>query len=130
MHQQGPARPARVVGEDELSVADPTPGMTRRLAFRTDRTWTGTVETAPGVASGWHHHGDHDSTLYVVAGTLRMQSGPGGTVVDDAGPGDFLHIPPYAVHRESNPGEVTSRAVIVRAGEGVPTINVDGPAPA
>ena len=51
MHQQDPARPARVVGEDELSVADPTPGMTRRLAFRTDRTWTGTVETAPGVAS-------------------------------------------------------------------------------
>ena len=130
MHQQDPARPARVVGEDELSVADPTPGMTRRLAFRTDRTWTGTVETAPGVASGWHHHGDHDSTLYVVAGTLRMQSGPGGTVVDDADPGDFLHIPPYAVHRESNPGEVTSRAVIVRAGEGVPSINVDGPAPA
>lgn len=130
MHQQDPARPARVFGEDELSVADPTPGMTRRLAFRTDRTWTGTVETAPGVASGWHHHGDHDSTLYVVAGTLRMQSGPGGTVVADAGPGDFLHIPPYAVHRESNPGEVTSRAVIVRAGEGVPTINVDGPAPA
>lgn len=37
--------------------------------------------------------------------------------------------PAGAVHRESNPGDGTPRAVIVRCGTGVPTINADGPAP-
>ena len=122
--------PARVVPDADQVPADPTPGMARRLAFETDRTWSGTVDTAPGTVSGWHHHGDHDTTLYVVSGRMRMESGPDGTVVEEAGPGDFLHVPPYAVHREANPGSETARAVIVRAGHGAPTVNVDGPSPA
>jgi hypothetical protein len=36
-------------------------------------------------------------------------------------------VPAGVVHRESNPGAVASRAVIARAGSGVPTVNVDGP---
>lgn len=120
--------PARIVTDAELSAADPTPGMRRRLAFTTDRTWSGTVDTDPGTVSGWHHHGDHETTLFVVSGRMRMESGPDGAVVQEAGPGDFIHVPPHAVHREANPGDVVARAVIVRAGEGPPTFNVDGPA--
>ena len=60
---------------------------------------------------------------------MRLESGPGGEVVVEAGPGDFLRVPAGAVHRESNPGDGTSRAVIVRCGSGTPTVNVDGPAP-
>ena len=61
---------------------------------------------------------------------MRLESGPGGEVVVEAGPGDFLRVPAGAVHRESNPGDGASRAVIVRCGSGTPTVNVDGPAPA
>lgn len=125
-----PATPVRLVPGDRLQHADPTPGMARKVAFQTPTMWTGIVDTQPGAVSGWHHHGPHESTLYVVEGLMRMESGPGGEVVEVAGPGDFLHVPPWAVHREANPGEATSRAVIVRAGEGPPTVNVDGPAPA
>jgi uncharacterized RmlC-like cupin family protein len=77
----------RVVRPDGLEPADPTPGMARQKAFEAPGLWAGMVDTDPGVASGWHHHGGHESSLYIVA----------------------------------------SRAVIARAGSGVPTVNVDGP---
>ena len=123
-----PARPCGLVPGDALTEADPTPGMTRRLAGHQDGMWAGTVDTEPGAASGWHHHGTHETTLYVVRGVMRLESGPGGEHVVEAGPGDFLRVPAGAVHRESNPGSEPSRAVIVRCGEGAPTTNVDGPA--
>ena len=56
-----------------------------------------------------------------------MESGPGGGSALVAGAGDFLLVPRGAVHRESNPGDGESLAVVVRAGSGVPTVNVDGP---
>jgi uncharacterized RmlC-like cupin family protein len=127
-----PARaavPCERVGADALDPADPTPGMSRGVALRTEGMWSGTVDTEPGAVSGWHHHGEHETTLYIVSGRMRLESGPLGGHVVDAGPGDFLHVPAGAVHRESNPGQERSRAVIVRCGSGTPTVNVDGPAP-
>lgn len=90
--------------------------------------WTGVVDTDPGAVSGWHHHGEHETTLYVVQGVLRLEFGPRGEHVVEAHPGDFLRVPAGAIHRESNPGSESSRAVIVRCGTGAPTTNVDGPA--
>jgi uncharacterized RmlC-like cupin family protein len=127
--QANAAQPCTHVAGDDLSPADPTPGMSRQVALHTESMWSGTVDTEAGAVSGWHHHGDHDTTLYVVSGRMRLESGPGGEVVVEAGPGDFLRVPAGAVHRESNPGDDTSRAVIVRCGSGTPTVNVEGPAP-
>lgn len=42
--------------------------MLRRLAFEHSFLWAGTVETAPGAVSGWHHHDLNQSSLYVVSG--------------------------------------------------------------
>ena len=117
----------RVVTEAELADADPTPGMHRRRAFAAPGLWAGVVHTDPGTVSGWHHHGDHETSLYVVAGRMRLESGAGGAHVVEAGPGEFVHVPAGVVHRESNPGDTTSTAVIARAGAGVPTVNVEGP---
>lgn len=111
-----------------LRAGDPTPGMTRRVGLETAGMWSGTVDTEAGAVSGWHHHGDHETTLYVVEGRMRLESGPDGSVVVEGAAGDFLHVPAHAVHRESNPGDSPSRAVVVRCGTGTPTINVDGPA--
>ncbi|WP_432477131.1 cupin domain-containing protein [Nocardioides sp. GXQ0305] len=122
------AEPCTHVSGDDLAPADPTPGMARSLAMHEDGMWTGLVDTEPGAVSGWHHHGDHETTLYIVSGRMRLESGEGGGHVVEAGPGDFIRVPAGAVHRESNPGEEPSRAVIVRCGTGEPTVNVDGPA--
>ena len=123
-----PSQPCSIESATELTDADPTPGMTRRLATHAEGMWSGTVDTEPGAVSGWHHHGEYETTLYVVSGRLRLESGPGGARVVEAGPGDFLRVPAGAVHRESNPSSEPARAVIVRCGTGDPTYNTDGPA--
>lgn len=119
--------PVRVIRAAELVAADPTLGMVRRRAFELPSLWAGQVETAPGAVSGWHHHDKNETSLYVVAGILRLEyEGMDGHV--DALPGDFIHVPAFTVHRESNPGDAPSLAVIARAGGGIPTVNVDAPA--
>jgi uncharacterized RmlC-like cupin family protein len=102
--------------------------MVRERAIAVDGLWAGVVRTAPGAVSGWHHHGTYETSIYVVSGRVRIESGSGGHEVVDAAPGDFLYVPPGAVHRESNPGDVESSIVVVRAGDGVPTVNLTGPA--
>ena len=109
--------------------ADPTPGMVREQAIAIDGLWAGLARTEPAMTSGWHHHGEHETSIYVVSGALRMESGPGGSSVVDAAPGDFLHVPKHAIHRETNPTAGESHLVVVRAGTGPITVNVDGPAP-
>jgi uncharacterized RmlC-like cupin family protein len=124
------SEPVEVFREADLVDGDPTPGMRRQVAFTGERLWAGLVHTDAGATSGWHHHGEHETSLYVVDGTMRLEFGPGGTDVVEAGVGEFLRVPPHTVHRESNPGDARSTAVIGRAGEGPPTVNVDGPDPA
>jgi uncharacterized RmlC-like cupin family protein len=101
--------------------------MSREEAVATSGMWAGLATTEPGMVSGWHHHGDYESTIYVLSGALRMEFGPGGTEVLEAGPGDFLYVAPGAVHRESNPTDEDSRIVVVRSGSGEPVFNVAGP---
>ncbi len=126
-HTLGMAEPIRVIPTADLVDADPTPGMHRQRAVEADGLWSGVVHTDPGSTSGWHHHGDHQTSLYVVSGAMRLEFGPGGRSVADAGPGDFVHVPAGVVHRESNPTDAPATAIIARAGTGVPTVNVDAP---
>ena len=119
-------RPVRVFRPADLVAADPTPGMDRARAFQLQLLWAGQVRTAPGAVSGWHHHERNESSLYVVRGILRLEfEGYDGYL--DAGPGDFVHVPAWTVHRESNPTREPSLAVVARVGGGVATVNVDGP---
>ena len=123
------SEPVQHIRPGERVEADPTPGMTRERAIEVDGLWAGLVRTEPAMTSAWHHHGDYETSIFVAKGTLRMESGPGGSEVIDAEPGDFLHVPKGAIHRESNRGETESHLIVVRAGRGAPTFNVDGPAP-
>lgn len=111
----------------DRQVADPTPGKTREQAIDVPGLWSGFVRSEPGAASGWHHHGDHDTAVYVIEGNVRIEFGPGGGRSVDAGPGDFVHIPKHVVHREVNPGPAASQEIITRSGTGPLTVNVDGP---
>jgi len=118
--------PIRVFRLDDLEPADPTSGMFRERAFELPILWSGRVTTEPGAISGWHHHDLNETSLYVVQGVLRLEfEGHDGYL--DAEAGDFIHVPSFTVHRESNPTSVPSIAVIARAGGGIPTVNVDGP---
>jgi uncharacterized RmlC-like cupin family protein len=117
----------RLIRPDQRTEGAGTPGMTREEAVATDGMWAGLARTGPGAVSGWHHHGDYESAIYVLSGALRMEFGPGGNDQLEAGPGDFLFIAKGAVHRESNPTDQESQIVVVRSGSGEPVINVEGP---
>ena len=119
--------PIRRVRAGELSDGPATSGMTRQQAVATDLVWAGLVHTQPGAVSGWHHHGDHESIIYVLSGSLRMESGPHGEDVFDATPGEFIYVPPYTVHREGNRTDRVATLVVTRSGQGDSVLNVDGP---
>ncbi len=119
--------PVRRIRANELRDGPVTPGMQRRMAVETDRVWAGVVHTEPGAFSGWHHHGDHESVIYVAKGALRMESGPGGADVFDALPGEFVYVPPFNVHREGNVTSAVATLVVTRTGQGPSVVNVDGP---
>ena len=115
----------RLIKKDALQAdRSPTAGMTRQHAITADGLTSGTVSVGPGVMSGWHHHGTHETSIYVLRGTLHMEFAGGAF---DAREGDFIHVPAGAVHRESNPGSAPNLAVFSRAGSGVVTVNVEGP---
>jgi uncharacterized RmlC-like cupin family protein len=113
----------RVVAE-----ADATTGMIREQAVSDDGVWVGEVRTAPQRPSGWHHHGEYDTYVYVRTGLIRFEFGPDGATVVEASPGDFVHVPQRVVHREVNPAAAEGSLILVRVGNGPPVINVDGPA--
>ena len=69
----------------------------------------------------------NESSLYVVSGILRLEF-EGEAEPLDAHAGDFVHVPAFTIHRESNRDE-PSLAVIARAGGGIPTVNVDAAPP-
>jgi uncharacterized RmlC-like cupin family protein len=121
--------------QDQILVVTPagrkagpsTPGMDRQQAFMTGGMWSGIVRTETGMMSGWHHHGEYETVIYVLSGSLRMEFGPHGSATVEAGPGDFVSVPKGVVHRESNPSAQPADLIVVRAGRGESTINVDGP---
>ena len=104
--------PIRIIHPDELVEADPTAGMFRQRAFAALGLWAGQVTTAAGAVSGWHHHDRNESGLYVVRGVLRFEC-EGMTGYVDAHAGDFIHVPAFTIHRESNPGDEPSTSVWV-----------------
>ena len=123
-----PQEPVLLVTPAQRTAGPATPGMDRRQAFATDRTWSGFVTTEPGMTSGWHHHGDYETVIYVLRGGLKMEFGPNGGNTVEASPGDFVYVPKGAIHRESNPASEPSDIIVLRAGAGESTFNVDGPA--
>lgn len=115
----------RVIRKGQLAGdPNPTPGMERAHAITVEGLTSGTVSVGPGVVSGWHHHGTHETSIHVLRGTLHMEFAGGAF---DAREGDFIHVPAGAVHRESNPGTEPNLAVFSRAGRGTVTVNVEAP---
>lgn len=104
-----------------------TPGMDRQEMLTTPGAWVGVARTQPGVTSGWHHHGDYETIIYVQVGRILMEFGPDGQDACMGDAGDFVYVPRGAMHRESNPGDVEQQVVLVRVGSGIPVFNVDGP---
>jgi uncharacterized RmlC-like cupin family protein len=125
----------RIVAGDDLDTNTPqTPGMSRAAAITraragAEKLWAGTVTIAADAKTGAHHHGDLESIIYVVRGRARMRWGESLEFVAEAGPGDFIFVPPYVPHQEINAsaGEPLE-CVLVRSGQEPIVVNLDIPA--
>jgi uncharacterized RmlC-like cupin family protein len=121
-------------GELDLNTAQ-TPGMTRAAAITHARTgasklWAGTVVVQPNAKTGAHHHGEVETVLYIVKGRARMRWGEKLEFMEEAGPGDFIYVPPFVPHQEINAKrDEPVEAVIVRSGQDPVVVNLDIPSP-
>lgn len=125
----------RVVRAGELDLNTPqTPGMTRAAAITHARAgasklWAGTVVVEPDAKTGAHHHGELETVLYIVRGRARFRWGERLEYFAEAGPGDFIYVPPFVPHQEMNASpEMPVEAVVVRSGQEpvVVNLNIDG----
>ena len=122
----------RVVRANELDTNTPqTPGMNRAAAITTatagaEKLWAGTVVIHPKAKTGAHHHGPVESVIYVVSGRARMKWGDRLEFTAEAGPGDFIYVPPYVPHQEINASETEPmECVLVRSDNEAVAINID-----
>jgi uncharacterized RmlC-like cupin family protein len=94
----------RIIRSGDLNTNTPqTPGMTRaeaisRATAGAQKLWAGTVVVQPNAKTSPHHHGDLETVIYVVRGRARFRWGNRLGFVDEAGPGDFVYVPPYVPH--------------------------------
>ncbi|WP_207478194.1 cupin domain-containing protein [Arenibaculum pallidiluteum] len=108
-----------------------TPGMNRAAAINAARVgaqkiWAGTVTIHPNAKTGAHHHGALESVIYVVRGRARMRWGEHLEFTAEAGPGDFIYVPPYVPHQEINAStEEPLECVLVRSDQEAVVVNLD-----
>jgi uncharacterized RmlC-like cupin family protein len=122
----------KIVSGNDLDPNTPqTPGMTRAAAITHARTgasklWAGTVVVQPDAKTGPHHHGELETVLYIVRGKARMRWGDKLEFSGEAGPGDFIYVPPYVPHQEINAlASEPCEAVVVRSGQEPIVVNLD-----
>ncbi len=124
----------RVVPGNQLdSNTAQTPGMNRAAAINLARVgaqklWAGTVTIHPNAKTGAHHHGALESVIYIVKGKARMRWGDQLQFTAEAGPGDFIYVPPYVPHQEINASsDEALECVLVRSDNEAVVVNLDIP---
>ena len=122
----------RVVPGDQLDANTlQTPGMNRAAAIDFARVgaqklWAGTVHIHAGAKTGAHHHGPLESVIYVIRGRARMRWGEALEFTAEAGPGDFIYVPPFVPHQEINASaDEILECVLVRSDNEAVVVNLD-----
>ena len=121
----------RVIPGNQLDTNVPsTPGMDRKAAINFARVgaqklWAGTVTIHANAKTGAHHHGHLESVIYVVRGRARMRWGEHLEFTAEAGPGDFIYVPPYVPHQEINASrDEVLECVLVRSDNEAVVVNI------
>jgi uncharacterized RmlC-like cupin family protein len=108
-----------------------TSGMDRREAISgksagSSKVWMGQTHVGPGVSSGNHHHGEAETAIYVLSGTPAFVFAEGDQEVRlQTQPGDYIFVPPYAPHREENPGADEAVVILARSSQEGIVVNLE-----
>ena len=110
---------AHIAGDALTAATGQTAGMTRFEAISSatvgsERLWMGRTHVAPHTSSGDHHHGEAETGIYVVSGHpvfVFLENDEERRI--EAGPGDYIYVPPYVPHREENPSPDEETIVVL-----------------
>lgn len=112
----------RIVTSEEFDTGTAqTPGSKRVAAIEgrsaPDRQmWGGLFFVEPKSQTAIHHHGAQETIVYVLEGQAVIRWGERGELEAIAKPGDFIRVPPFLPHRETNPSDsATFSWVVVRS---------------
>lgn len=98
----------RISPDDRVTTVGQHAGMERSIAISrptvgSERLYTSIVSTAPGDRTRIHHHGDCETSIYILSGSAHYTYGPTGVEeAFDADAGDFIYIPAGEIHVEEN----------------------------
>src|SRR5437660_245885 len=100
------AMATRITPADRETTMGQHAGMERSIAISrrtvgSAQLYSSIVSTAPGERTRIHHHGDCETSIYIVAGDARYTWGPTGLEHEmSASAGDFVYIPAGEIHVE------------------------------
>jgi uncharacterized RmlC-like cupin family protein len=108
----------RISPGERLTTTGQHAGMERSIAISrptvgAQRLYTAIVSTAPGDKTRIHHHGDCETSIYILSGAARYTWGATGLEHEmSATAGDVIYIPAGEIHVEEN-ASATEPLVVV-----------------
>ncbi len=113
------AAQVKVIHRDECRVEASSGAMTRLEGVSQALTGAqgihlGIATIAPGQRSSAHWHVNCESAIYVVRGQGTFLTGEGLREALPIGPGDFIYVPPEAIHAPVNDGTEPLVLVVAR----------------
>jgi uncharacterized RmlC-like cupin family protein len=109
----------RITPDERVTTVGQHPGMRRSIAISrptvgSERLYSSIVSTAPGDQTRVHHHGDCETSIYIVSGHARYTWGPTGLEHEmTAVAGDFIYIPAGEIHIEQNASTTDTLVVVL-----------------
>ncbi len=104
---------------DRVTTVGQHAGMERSIAISrptvgSDRLYSSIVSTAPGDKTRVLHHGDCETSIYILSGRARKTWGPTGLEHEMAAEaGDFMYIPAGEIHVEENASPTEPLVVVL-----------------
>ena len=123
----------RVAKSSLVGNAGQNAAMERVIAVSADTVgsaglYSSIVTTAPGGRTEVHHHGECETSIYILRGRARFYAGEGLADVTDAAEGDFVYVPAYEVHVEENASATDDLVVLLSRNCAGPVVHyVDTP---
>jgi uncharacterized RmlC-like cupin family protein len=109
----------RVTPTDRVTSVGQHAGMERSIAIShstvgSERLYSSIVSTAPGDKTRIHHHGECETSIFIVSGKARYTWGPTGLEHSMAAEaGDFIYIPAGEIHVEENASKTEPLVVVL-----------------
>jgi uncharacterized RmlC-like cupin family protein len=109
----------RITAAERSTSVGQTADMERSIAISADTVgsvglYSSVVTTGPGGKTRIHHHGNCETSIFILSGQATYTWGPTGLEQSmDAGAGDFIFIPAGEIHVEENASTIEPLVVVL-----------------